>query len=173
MVRKSQTPPGTWPATGTERHITTAQSVLVAKPCPANKRGLRHQVLLEPVAAWPSGVPLLLGRCRAKACLCRHVEPLLRLDSRVCTAFIVDVSVVLLAIFRIVFLEHWVPCRIRAGTVKQNDVVNWTEPLGAIVGVGSLPNDLVPELNRAEYRVKQHLQVMTRGWIAVQVDRPG
>ena len=67
-----------------------------------------------------------------------------------------------------------VPHPIGCLRVEQQDVVNATRLLAALFGVAMraapLPHDLAPEVLRPEDRVKQHLQVVTRRRIAVQIE---
>src|SRR5207244_2680878 len=55
--------------------------------------------------------------------------------------------------------------------IEQEHVVNSGPLMRSTPAVGTLPYDLVSKILWPEHSVHQHLQVMARGRIAVQVDR--
>jgi hypothetical protein len=57
--------------------------------------------------------------------------------------------------------------------VEEESVVNGTKFLAAVVCGSSFPNYLVAEIHSAENAVEQHSQIMTRSWIAMQIEAAG
>src|SRR6185437_7939840 len=66
-----------------------------------------------------------------------------------------------------------IPSRSAVAAVKKNHVVDRAVAFRAVVRSGPLPNDLVLKMRMAEDAIHHDLDVVTGGWIAVQVDRAG
>src|SRR5713101_6969532 len=132
---------------------------------------LRHLLFAEAPIALDSEylVKRIALRCATRT---RQVIP------PVSTPGSIDVAVVRFYVIRIVGSVLRVPSNVgSAPHVEQECVVSPAVVLATLLRIamrgGSLPGDLVDEVLRREDRVHQHLQVMARGRVAVQVDAPG
>src|SRR6185312_7837201 len=72
-------------------------------------------------------------------------------------------------ILGIVWCELRVPLESLRLSVEQQDIMDRPPTLGATVRTGPLPYDLIEEILRPEYCIKQHLQIMTCGRVTVQI----
>ena len=92
-----------------------------------------------------------------------------RVSTSICIGQAVFVRDVLGPMFRV----RRIPSALRTLPVIQNYVGVRTPPLGIIVSRRTDPSDLTPEVLRAEYRVKGHLEVVAGCGVAVKIQRAG
>ena len=57
--------------------------------------------------------------------------------------------------------------------IRENYVVDWTPAVGRGMRACSSPDDFTEEVFGSEHRIQSELQVVTRGGIAVQIERAG